>query len=139
MYKDLFAPYIKKQVDLTHEYGAIYNFYDDGKLMPVANILKDCGIDVLETLTPPPMGDVDLTKLKKEIGDKVCLKGYIDLWYVIHEGTPKSIEEEVKKAIEIAAPGGGFILGTSDSIRPGTPIENIRAYFRAARKYGKMK
>ena len=97
MYQDLFAPYIKKQVELIHEHGAICNFYDDGKLMPVANILKNCGIDVLETLTPPAMGDTDLEKLKKKIGDKVCLKGYIDLWYVIYEGTPESIEKEVKK------------------------------------------
>ena len=139
MYRDLFVPLIKEQVDLVHSYGAIYNFYDDGKLMQTARMLKECGVDVLETLTPPPIGDVDLANLKKEIGDKVCLKGYIDLWYVIHEGTPKTIEEEVKKAIETAAPGGGFILGTSDSIRPGTPIENIKAYFKAGRKYGKWK
>ena len=105
--------------------------------MKVAKILKECGVDVLETLTPPPMGDANLAELKKEIGDSVCLKGYIDLWHVIHEGTPETIEKAVKEAIEIAAPGGGFILGTSDSIRPGTPIENIKAYFRAGRKYGK--
>lgn len=137
MYRELFAPLIKQQVDLVHSYKAIYNLYDDGKLMQSAGIIRDCGVDVLETLTPPPVGDVDLAELKKEVGDKVCLKGYMDLWYVIHEGTSESIEEEVKKAIEVAAPGGGFILGTSDSIRPGTPIENTKAYFRAERKYGK--
>jgi len=137
MYRDLFAPLLKKQVDLIHSYDALCDFYDDGKLMQSADIIAECGVDVLETLTPPPVGDVDLAKLKVQIGGKTCLKGYMDLWYVIHEGTPESIELEVKKAIETAAPGGGFILGTSDSIRPGTPIENIKAYFKAGRKYGK--
>ena len=65
--------------------------------------------------------------------------GYMDLIYVIQRGTPELIEKEVKKAIEIGAPGGGFILGSSDSIREGTPEENVRAYFDAARKYGSMK
>jgi uroporphyrinogen decarboxylase len=46
------------------------------------------------------------------------------------------VEEAVRRAIDIAAPGGGFILGSSDSIRDGTPAENVRAYFDAAHKYG---
>jgi hypothetical protein len=54
----------------------------------------------------------------------------------VKEGTPETIAEAVRQAIEIAAPGGGFILGTSDSIRDGTPDENVRAYFAAAHKYG---
>jgi hypothetical protein len=33
--------------------------------------------------------------------------------------------------------GGGYILGTSDSIRNGSPIENVRAFFETGRKYGK--
>jgi hypothetical protein len=37
----------------------------------------------------------------------------------------------------VAGPGG-FILGTSDSIRDGTPLENVRAYFNAARRYGQV-
>ena len=52
--------------------------------------------------------------------------------------TPEMIERAVENAIAVAAPGGGFILGTSDSIRDGTPIENVRAYFAAARKYGSL-
>jgi uroporphyrinogen-III decarboxylase len=46
------------------------------------------------------------------------------------------VERTVREAIEVAAPGGGFILGTSDSIREGTPMANVRAYFAAAHTYG---
>jgi uroporphyrinogen decarboxylase len=56
---------------------------------------------------------------------------------VIKMGTPEQIEQTVREAIEIAAPGGGFILGSSDSIREGTPLQNVRAYFAAALKYGR--
>jgi len=104
--------------------------------MPILELLADCGIDVLQTLTPPPVGDVDLAEAKRRIGDRVCLMGYVDIIYVIQRGTPELIEHTVRHAIEVASPGGGFILGTSDSIRDGTPLENVRAYFQAARKYG---
>jgi len=83
------------------------------------------------------MGDVDLEKVKNDIGDRVCLKGNIDLLNVIKRGTPELIREKVKEAIQIASPGGGFILSTSDSIREGTPLENVKTYFKAAREYGR--
>lgn len=139
VYREIFAPLIKKLVNLTHSYGLLYTHYDDGKLMPILPILVECDVDAVETMTPSPMGDADLAKAKQLYGKDLCLCGYIDLWNIVHEGTPKTIEKAVKEAIEIAAPGGGFILGTSDSIRPGTPLENFKAYFKAGRKYGKYR
>jgi uroporphyrinogen decarboxylase len=136
IYQELSVPLIRQQVNLVHKYGAIYDFYDDGKCMDVIGMLRGCGIDVLQTLTPPPYGDFDLAKAKDEIGDAVCLSGYIDAPNVIRGERPEVIEGEVKRAIEIAAPGGGFILGASDDIARETPIENVSAYFRAGRKYG---
>lgn len=133
---ELFVPLIREHVKLVHDYDAVYDYYDDGKCMLILGMLKECAVDIVETLTPPPLGDVDLARAKKEVGDKLTLKGHIDHWHTIKTGTPDTIESAVKKAIEIAAPGGGFILGTSDSIRPGTSMENVRAYFHAARKYG---
>ena len=56
---------------------------------------------------------------------------------MIQRGTPEQIEATVKQAIDTAGPTG-FILGSSDSFRDGTPVENIRAYFDAARRYGKL-
>jgi uroporphyrinogen decarboxylase len=56
--------------------------------------------------------------------------------YVIKMGTPELVARTVREAIEVAAPGGGFILGTSDSIREGTPKENLVAYFETAHQYG---
>lgn len=133
--RELFLPLIKEQVALTHEYDALYYYYDDGKLMPILDMLVECNIDVLTTLCPPPVGDFDLEQAKQRIGDKICLHGYTDLIYVIKEGTPSEIQDTVREAIRIAAPGGGFILGTSDSIREA-PLENVRAFFEAGRAYG---
>ena len=139
IYKEIFLPLIKENVELTHSYGALYHFYDDGKCMAIIEWLRDCGIDIISTLPPPPIGDVDLALVKEKIGDAVCLKGNIDLIHVLLKGTPELVREKVKEAIRIAAPGGGFILSTSDSIRDGTPLENVRAYFEAAREYGMRK
>jgi uroporphyrinogen decarboxylase len=116
IWKEVFAPQLKEMTSAVHKAGGTVNLYDDGKCMGIIELLAECGI-----------------------GDRVCLMGYVDLLYVIQMGTPELIDRTVKQAIETAAPGGGFILGTSDSIRDGTPFENVQAYFDAARKYGRQR
>ncbi len=136
LYRQWFLPLIKEQADLIHDMGGLLHFYDDGKCMTILPWLKEVGVDIISTLAPPPVGDVDLKAAKELVGDRICLNGNIDLIYVIKMGTPEQIREAVRQAIVDAAPGGGFILGTSDSIRDTEP-ENVRAYFQAAHDYGK--
>ena len=135
-FEELFLPFIRDNFDLIHSYGAYVDYYDDGKMDATLEFLADVGADIVETLGPPPLGDVDLTAAKKRIGERVCLKGHIDQVNLICRGTVDQIRSAVRTAIDTAAPGGGFILGTADSIRPESPEENIRAYFEAAHEFG---
>lgn len=137
IFAEVFVPQIREHVELVHSYGALYDYYDDGKLAGTMEMIADCGVDVLETCTPPPVGDFDLAQAKASIGQQTCLKGYVDLLWVIKHGTPELVEETVRQAMEIAKPGGGFIIGSSDSFREGTPPENIEAYWRACLRYGR--
>jgi hypothetical protein len=136
IFEEVFIPLIREHVALTHSYGALYDYYDDGKLAGSMDMVADTGIDVLETCCPPPVGDFDLAAAKARIGDRVTLKGYVDLLYVVKHGTPELVTQTVREAMQIAKPGGGFIIGSSDSFREGTPDENIAAYFAACREYG---
>lgn len=135
LWRELFFPLIREQADLVHERGGLLHFYDDGKCTAILPWLKEAEVDVVSTLAPPPVGDVSLKAAKALIGDRVCLNGNIDLIYVIKMGTPEQIREAVRQAIADAGAGGGFILGTSDSIRD-TDVGNVRAYFDAAREFG---
>ncbi len=137
MYQELALPLIKGNIELVHSYGALYRIYDDGKWMTIAPWIAEVGADIISTLAPPPLGDADLELLKKEVGDKVCLEGGIDHLKVIKDGTPRTVRNAVREAIATAGPGGGYILGTADSIRETTPLENVKAYFEAGREFGR--
>jgi len=136
IFEEVFVPQIREHVELTHSYGALYDYYDDGKLADSMALIAGCGVDVLETCTPPPVGDFDLAEAKRTIGRTTTIKGYVDLLYVVKHGTPELVASTVREAMEIARPGGGFIIGSSDSFREGTPRENVETYFRACREYG---
>jgi uroporphyrinogen decarboxylase len=52
-------------------------------------------------------------------------------------GTQGEVRDAVRRAIEIAAPGGGYILSESNSLHPGVKPENCIAMFEAAKEYGR--
>ena len=41
--------------------------------------------------------------------------------------------------IDTTASGGGFILGSSNFVLPGTPAENVLAIYDTAREYGRYR
>lgn len=137
IFEEVFVPQIREHVELAHSYGALYDYYDDGKLAGSMELIASAGVDVLETCTPPPVGDFDLAEATRAIGETVTLKGYVDLLYVLKHGTPELVEQTVREAMEVAKPGGGFIIGSSDSFREGTPPENLETYWRMCVKYGR--
>lgn len=100
--------------------------------------VKEVGVACIEGLDPPPKGDVILSDAKRRIGDEVCLKGNLDT-ILLEEGPPSRIEEAVKECIDAAAYGGGYILSAVDQPTPKTPFENMIAFVKAGRKYGKYR
>lgn len=137
IWREVFKPWIKASVDLTHDYGAFYTYFDNGWIMPLLPDLAEIGVDIVCSLAPPPTGDADLCKVKQLVGDQICLWGYVDAIEVMWRGTPAEVRKAVWEAIMVAAPKGGFILGNSDSFMSETPQENIEAFFEAAHEFGR--
>jgi len=99
--------------------------------------MVQAGADIIETLTPAPVGDIIYQDFAREHGGKACFKGGIDT-VRIRFGTPEEIDRTVRESVEALAPTRRFILSASDSITEGTPEENVRAFFEAGRKYGSV-
>ncbi len=51
-------------------------------------------------------------------------------------GTPGEVVAEVKECIDIAAPGGAYIIATDHSLHDDIPSENVYAFIKAVHKYG---
>ena len=79
---------------------------------------------------------MDIGEVKARYGDRLCILGNIDCTYLLPFGSPEEVEETVKETIRVAAPGGGYVISSSNSIHPGCKPENYLALVRAARKYG---
>lgn len=49
---------------------------------------------------------------------------------------PQEVEDGCREAIEIMAPGSGFILGPGCALGTETPADNIHALVESAQKFG---
>ncbi len=76
---------------------------------------------------------------KKIYGDKFCIVAGVNHSTTLRYGTPRQVEDEVKKAIESAAEGGGFIIGPGCTMFQDTPLSNFNAVAKAVKKYGRYK
>jgi uroporphyrinogen decarboxylase len=79
---------------------------------------------------------MDLREMKEKYGHRLCIIGNIDSSRTLPYGSPAEVAAEVREAIDIAAPGGGYVLASDHSLHDGIPIENILEMFRVGREYG---
>jgi len=103
-----------------------------GYIEPILDDLVEAGVDVLNPVQPLSM---DPARLKKRYGQHLSFWGAVDDQKVLPLGTPQEVEAEVRLRLRQLAPGGGYILCSSHNVQPGTPMANIRAFYRAAEKY----
>jgi uroporphyrinogen decarboxylase len=110
---------------LLHSCGRIWSYLDD---------LAQTGIAAVNPLQRT--AGMDLRTFKEKYGRRFCIIGNIDSSCTLPFGTPADVAAEVREAIDIAAPGGGFILASDHSLHDGIPVENILEMFRVGREYG---
>ncbi|MDW8321170.1 MAG: uroporphyrinogen decarboxylase family protein [Armatimonadota bacterium] len=130
-----FIPMLKRCIEPLHEAGIKVIFHSDGNLWQIMDDLLDAGIDGLNPLEP--IAGMELETLKKRYGDRLVLVGGIDCSQLLPLGAPDDIRREVERAMQVAAPGGGFFIGSSSEINPATPLENVLAFYEACREYGR--
>ncbi len=136
-YREFVLPYermviegIKDKLDLpvyTHTCGRIGDRLE---------LMEATGTDGIDTLDPPPLGNVGLADAKERIGARLFLKGNLDPVNVILLGNPEQVSAEAKRCLEAASAGGGYILSSACSIPPHASPANIEKIGEAAGRFG---
>jgi uroporphyrinogen-III decarboxylase len=125
-FRRLVKPRLKRLVNLTHQAGSLFSYIITSSWLPIADDLIEVGIDSLVGVDPV-QDRVNLEKVKQQIGGKVCLWGGVNGAITLGNGSVEEVSRETRRAIEILAPDGGFVLYPVDQLVKETPWENILA------------
>jgi len=132
-FKEYIKPYLEKIVAYAHSKDLKIIKHSDGNIWQILDDLIEIGFDGIHPIQPQCM---DIGKVKEYLKDKACIMGNIDCQELLPNGSPDEVESVVKKTMEIASPGGGYIISSSNSIHPGVKPENYIAMVKAVHKYG---
>ena len=132
-YRRFLKPFHKEIVDLAHERGMKIIKHSDGNLWPILEDMLDVGFDGMHPIQPQSM---DIKEVKESLAGRAAVVGNIDCSFLLPFGTEQEVEQTVKETIQAVAPGGGYIISSSNSIHPGVKPENYIAMIRVTKKYG---
>ncbi len=133
-YFERIAPMFRQAIQGYKALGYLCIKHCDGNIDAVSDFWVACGIDCLDPIDP--CGGYTMAGMKAKYGRQICLKGNIDCTGALCDGTPQDVQEEVRQCIGAGAPGGGFILSSSNTIHKGVKPQNFRAMLDALRHYG---
>jgi hypothetical protein len=114
MYREFLFPILKADADLAHQTGAKLGGMMTTGTLPLVDLMAEAGLDAIMGIDPQV---TDLRELKRRVDGRFALWGGINGYSTVEQGTEQEVRAEVRKAVEVLAPGGGFIL---------SPVENVR-------------
>jgi len=125
-------PWQKRVVEVIHATGKIAVLHACGNLITVMDDVIDCGWDAKHSFEDVIM---PVTEAKRRWGSQIAMCGGLDVDKICRL-SPQGVRDFTRQMIRECAPGGGWCLGTGNSVASYVPVENYAAMLAAGREYG---
>jgi len=117
-------PYLVDIVDYVDSLGVPSLLHSCGHITAYLGDLAQTKISAIHPLQRT--AGMDLRSVKEQYGQRWCIIGNVDSSRTLPYGTPDDVAAEVRAAIDIAAPGGGYILASDHSLHDGISVATSR-------------
>jgi uroporphyrinogen decarboxylase len=112
-------------------------FHSCGSIKPIIPDLIEAGVDILNPVQISA-ANMNPAELKRDFGkDLTFWGGGVDTQNVLSRCTPDQVEYEVRKNIELFAPGGGYVFAQVHNIQEEVPPENLVRMWETVLRYGR--
>jgi len=137
MYREILKPIHADYIAFIKEHTrAKVFFHTDGDVFDLVEDFIEIGVDILNPIQTSAGKMANLEVLKKRYGEELTFCGAIDTQYILPQGSPGDVSQEVKRVIDILGPGGGYMLASVHTIMDEVPPENILAMVDAVEEFG---
>lgn len=134
-FRELLFPSLKKVMRGFRDQGLPVIKHTDGNVMPILDMILECGIDCLDPIDP--LGGMDIVHMKKICGEQIALKGNVNCATTLVNGSTEDVVRETLEVIRAAGEGGGLIVSSSNSIHSSVNPANYLAMLSTIKAYGK--
>ncbi|MBN1565215.1 MAG: hypothetical protein JXA10_15325 [Anaerolineae bacterium] len=131
-YAEFLLPVYEETMELFHDAGKVVGVHYDGKLASVKDLVARAPFDMIESLTPPPEGDMSLAEARAAWPDKLFW-AHINL--SCYELPPEQLKEEIWRRIEAGAPDGRRLAFEVSEDQPPCWRESMPVILAALNEY----
>jgi len=125
-------PWYEELASICRKEGLLFFFHSDGNIWPILEDLISIGFEAIHPIDPTSM---DINEVKTRVGRKIGIMGNIHT-DLLASGTPEEVCQLTKKRIKEIAPGGGYALGSGNSVPNWVQFENYQAMRETALTFG---
>ncbi len=138
-FEDFLQDHYAAAADLIHSRGGSFWVHSCGNNYELAACIRGSGIDCMEGLTPPPLGNFPLHEAHRLIGPQFVVQGGNSCHEQerFEEDAPQFIHDYTRELFKSLAGNPRFIYASSCNTSPRTPWRNIVALRDAARALGR--
>ena len=126
LYEKFMRPYEEKWVARIREAGKRSFVHMDGTMKGLITEVASTGFDVLEALTPSPVGDIPLGEIVDWVAESTIIWGGLPGFYFTDMVGDDEFDQYVIKALEVMKSRPRYVLGVADQVPPGARGERIR-------------
>jgi hypothetical protein len=136
IFDTFFAPFYQETRKALASGDKIMVVHGDGEMKALLEKLMECGIQVVEALTPKPMTSIDLAATRRLWGDRVTMWGGIPSIILTPTYTDDEFQRYMVELFQTVAPGDRFILGFGDNVPTDALFHRIQWIARFWREQG---
>jgi uroporphyrinogen decarboxylase len=130
--REFVLPGHKLMAQMSHDTGRPYLLHSCGNLSTIMeDLVADVRIDAKHSFEDTIESVVDV---KRQYGNRIALLGGIDVDFLCRS-TEDQVRRRVRETLRACMPGGGYCLGTGNSVANYIPLDNYLAMLDEGRRF----
>lgn len=136
IYEDYILPYSQQASAMAHKHGLLVYSHICSPIEPFLSMgfYNKMGFDLFETLSPPPVGNVEsLSDALSKLDPNICTRGNLGLDVLLEAGA-EAVREKTQEILE-TADGRKHIVAASDYLFYDVPETSVHAMAAAVNEF----
>jgi uroporphyrinogen-III decarboxylase len=126
IFERFFAPFYRRVRSTLSAADKILVIHGDGEMDRLLTNVMDCGIQVVEAVTPRPMTSIDVATTRRLWKDRVAMWGGLSTVILTDTFSDEQFELFLETLFRDIAPGDRFILGFGDNVPTDASFERVK-------------
>jgi hypothetical protein len=122
--------------DICHGHGKLFVPHMCGLLKDLLPELRDTGLDGIEAITPPPLGDTPMGLAREQLGPEITLIGGLDPTQFVG-ATPEKTRRMIRDFVAEMGDGRRTVLG-HEEIHIKADLESVRVIPELLEEYARF-